>query len=49
MNAEISENIKAKKLGYSMQIFKVLAQRRFQQGATPTLKTTNDYNAKSVN
>jgi len=47
MNAEISENIKATKLGYSMQIFKVLAQRRFQQGTTPTLKTTNDYSAKN--
>jgi len=49
MNAKISENIKATKLGFGKQIFKVLAQRRFQQGATPTLKATNDYNAKSVN
>jgi len=37
MNAEISETIKAKKLGLDMQILEVLGQRKFQQGATPTL------------
>jgi len=42
MNAEISETIRARLLGFGMQIPELLAQRNLiRQDATPTLTPTN--------